>query len=513
MTEPQTPTQTPVPEDLEEAPVASRVSLQGRTLREHTARGTVINAAFQIGLQSLGLVKGLVVAAFLTRTEYGIWGILLITLGTLGWLRQVGVSDKYVQQSEPDQEVAFQKAFSVETVFTAAFFAVSVPVVFLASLVYGREDLIAPGLAVTLLAPLSIFTVPVWCFYRRMEFVRQRALAAVDPVVSFVVTLALAIAGAGYWSLVIGALAGTAALAVSAVAVSPYRLRFRVDRDTLRTYTSFSWPLFAASLSAVVIAQGGFIVGEHELGIAAAGAMALAAAISTYADRVDEVITQTLYPAICAVRDRTELLFESFVKSNRLALMWGFPFGVGMALFADDLVRFVLGARWEPAVVVIQIFGLNAAFNHIGFNWHAFYRAQGNTRPVAVWAFLNMLAFLAAVPALIVADGLRGFGLGMSVVVVVSLVVKAYYLTRLFPGFAMLRHALRAIAPTLPAVAAVLGARLVESGHRSLGLALAELTLYLAVTAGATWLFERALLREVAGYLRGRDERPLEMAT
>ena len=41
-----------------------------------------------------------------------------------------------------------------------------------------------------------------------------------------------------------------------------------------------------------------------------------------------------MYPAICAVQDRLELLRESFVKSNRLALMWAMPFGVGIALFA-----------------------------------------------------------------------------------------------------------------------------------------------------------------------------------
>ena len=41
---------------------------------------------------------------------------------------------------------------------------------------------------------------------------------------------------------------------------------------------------------------------------------------------------------MCAVADRTELLFETFVKSNRLALMWAMPSGLGLALFAPDLV-------------------------------------------------------------------------------------------------------------------------------------------------------------------------------
>lgn len=90
------------------------------------------------------------------------------------------------------------------------------------------------------------------------------------------------------------------------------------------------------------------------LGLAGVGVIVLAATISDYTNRVDSIVTETLYPAICAVRDRSELLAESFVKSNRLALMWGMPFGIGLAMFAPDLVEFVLGSRWRPGVTLIR---------------------------------------------------------------------------------------------------------------------------------------------------------------
>jgi len=101
---------------------------------------------------------------------------------------------------------------------------------------------------------------------------------------------------------------------------------------------SFSGPLVVAGLSAIVLMQASILVGELATGLAGVGAIALAASISQLTDRLDAIITQTLYPAVCAVADRTELLFETFVKSNRLALMWAMPFGLGLALFAPDLV-------------------------------------------------------------------------------------------------------------------------------------------------------------------------------
>ena len=64
------------------------------------------------------------VAAFLSRSEYGIWGILVVVLVSLLWLKQVGIGDKYVQQREGDQALAFQKAFTLELAFNALFMVV-----------------------------------------------------------------------------------------------------------------------------------------------------------------------------------------------------------------------------------------------------------------------------------------------------------------------------------------------------------------------------------------------------
>jgi hypothetical protein len=85
---------------------------------------------------------------------------------------------------------------------------------------------------------------------------------------------------------------------------------------------------------------------------------------------------------------------------------------------------------------------------------------------------------------------------------VVSLTARFYYLAKLFPALGILRHIVRAIAPTIPAAAAVLLLREVIDTDRTLDLALFELAVYVAVTAVMTWVLERPLLREARSYLR-----------
>jgi polysaccharide transporter, PST family len=473
------------------------------SLRTRAARGTLVNAGFTVGIQSLGLLKGLIVAALLTTSEYGVWGLLIVTLGTVTLLKEIGIQDKYVQQEEPDQEAAFQRAFSVDLLANALVFATVLVALPLFALAYGaRWEILAPGLVLALAVPAQTLKTPTWIFYRQLRYGRQRALEAIDPLASFVVTLALAAAGLGYWALVIGFTAGVWIAGLAAVGASPYRLRVRLDRATLREYVRFSWPLLVATGTGMLVPQLAMVVGSRELGLAGAGIITLAGLVITYTDRVDQLITGTLYPAICRVKDRTDVLFEAFVKSNRLALMWGVPFGVGVALFADDLVSYGLGDEWRDAVPLLQVFGLIAALNHVGFNWNAFYSARGDTRPMAIVGPIGLATFVVAVVPLTVAYELDGFAIGMAVLTVVTLAVRNHFIKRLFPEFRMWAYMARAAAPTVPAAAVVLLARAIVP-ERSLAIAIAEVVLYTLVTVAATWFLERPLLREALSYLRG----------
>lgn len=492
------------PGALDPALAGRNIDTGGATLRTHAARGVLLNGAFDAGLAGVSLLRGIITAALLTRSAYGVWGILVVSLGVLARLKYVGISDKYIQQDEPDQEVAFQKAFTLEMLMTGAALvpmALALPFV---AIVYGQSSLLAPGYALLSALVADGLQAPLWIYYRQMNFSRQRWLGAIDPVVGFIVAVVGAIAGLGYWSLALGTIAGAWAGAIAAIATSPYAIRWRYDRGALKVYASFSGPIFITTASGVVLANGAVIATNAHLGLAGVGVVALTANITALTTRLDDMISATLYPAICAIQNRVDLLRESFVKSNRLALMWGVPFGIAVALFAGDLVRFVIGERWHSGIGLLEITGVIAAASQIGFNWDDYFMARSNTVPVAVVNVCAAVATLGVGIPLMFAHGLTGLAIGLAAGTAVDLALRAWYLARLFEGFALLRHALRAILPTVPAVAAVLAMRAAESGARTLGLAIAELAVYVVVTALATWRLEGRLLREAAAYVAGR---------
>ena len=477
-------------------------------LRRTAARGTLVNGTFLVGLNALQLIKNFLAAGLISTSAFGVWGLLTLAVGALTMLKD-GLGNKYVQQEEEDQESAFHKAFTIELLANGALMVLMLVALPGVALLAGNWAIVPPGLVFIATMPAVALKAPVWIFYRDMRFGRQRLLESVDPVVSLAATVGLAVAGFGYWALVVGYFLGVWAGAATAVAFSPIKLKLRLDSETSRQYFSFTWPILIANGGAMLVPSLLILVGERTLGLAGAGMLTLAGSIANYANKVDQIITETMYPAICRVQDRTDVLYEAFVKSNRLDLIWGIPFGVGVALFASDLVEFGLGDKWRPGIIAIQALSLTAAANHLGYNWTAFLRARGDTKAFAIAGPIVVVTFLVVTIPLLILFEMKGLAVGMALMTFVSLLVRAHFLRALFPRYSMLRQAARGIGPVVPGSVCVLLLRAAATGtDRTEAAAFGELAIFLLLTVIATVVMERKLLGEMLSYLRG-GSRPL----
>jgi O-antigen/teichoic acid export membrane protein len=484
-------------------PPVEGVPIQGKRVK--AARGAVINTGFLIGLNLLGLMKGFLIAGFITVAEYGVWGLLLASFAALFGLVQIGVNDKYIQQNSPDQQAAFQVAFTLQLIMSIAFVALVIVVMPIYAVAYGNWEILLPGWIISVAMPATAFQTPLWTFYKRMDYMRQRRLQAIDPVLNVTISLGLAILGFGYWSLVIGTIVGAWASAIVAVRASPYKLAWRYERGTVREYATFSGPLLFQGFCISVIALTPTLAASRALGVSAVGAMAIANNISQYTTKVDRILSGTLYPVVCAVKDRFDLMQEAFLKSNKLGLLWGTPTGLAIVLFTPDIVNFMIGDRWEGAIPVIQAYGAVAVLNQVAVNWTVFFRAIGNTKPIAVGG--AVMAFGAAFIAtpMLLAEGLVGFAFGYGFAVCIYMVVRFMYLKRMFALRLMVMNAVRGMLPGLTAFLVTGGVRLwVDAGERTQTMAIRELGLFAIITIVMTFLFERSLMSELTAYLRNR---------
>ena len=483
--------------------MSERLPFAASELRSRTIRGVAINAAFLVVVELAVLAQALIVARILGPSEIGLYGIVSITVMTLIALKRVGIDEAYVQQDEEDQEREFQLAFSLELALAAAFALLIVAAAPILVVVYDEPRLLWLTLALTYLPLAFALQAPLWIFFRRMDFLRQRSLQAVVPLVTFLVTVPLAVADVGVWSIVIGAFAGNAASVALALRLSPYRLAIRFDREATRRYFQFSWPVLAVTAAGLIAGQGAVLLFKLDGGLTAAGFLVLAVGLTRYADRGDQVISPTVYPVVCAVRDRVRALEELFTAAVRAAAIWSLGFGTLLVLFSPDLVDFLLGDAWEGATVLLQGLGAASALYSLGYTWIAFARGLGRVRQPAVEALVAVVAFGAvAVPAYL-ASGRTAYALAICGSSLAILAVRTYYVRRLLPGVDLGALVLRCVWPVAVAAIPPVALRLaLWGGERDALQAVAELTLFLATYAALVIASERALLRELRGLRR-----------
>jgi O-antigen/teichoic acid export membrane protein len=471
-------------------------------IRRRVGRGVIVNGVFLALVNGLGLLRALIVVALIGPSDYGVWGILAGTLAILLALRQTGIADRYVQQDDGDQAHAFQIALTLQIALSLALLAAACVVMPVISAVYGEPSLLAPGLVLALMLPGLALQTPLAIFHRRLDFARQRLLQSIDPIVAFAVTVPLVAAGAGYWGVVAGAIAGAWAAGGAALWACPYPLRLRWEAAAARRYAHYSWPMLAAAIAGGLMAQALLLGVEESVGLTGAGILALSLTISQWSNRIDQITASTLYPALCAVRDRRDLLVESVAKSSAVGLLWGAPAGLALILFAPALVAHGLGPEWTAGVAVLQATGAVVVVHRIGYAWDSVFRAVGRTREIALNAGLVLGGFLALGLPLILAAGLEGAAAALLVLEALALVSRMTLLQRILPAWRAAAGSLRAAAPALTASAVLLLVRLVAPGDGSLARAAVELAVFTAVTVAGTLVGERALLRELRAYMR-----------
>jgi hypothetical protein len=167
--------------------------------------------------------------------------------------------------------------------------------------VYGDDRLVGLMLASAYLPIAFALQAPLWIFFRRMEYARQRALQAIQPAVSFAVTVPLAASDFGVYSLIVGPLAGY--VVAVAAALAPRRTAWRcasTARPRGATWRSAGrsswrpWPRWWCSRARSGLRPPG--------GLAAVGFLTLAVTVTRYVDRADQIVTATIYPAIAGIQ-------------------------------------------------------------------------------------------------------------------------------------------------------------------------------------------------------------------
>lgn len=445
----------------------------------------------------LVLVAIAILARLLSPAQFGLVAFALIVTALLDTISDLGVSQALILVKTEEVQRKANTAWTVGVLLgvvlttvtallgpvVAAFFHEPALVVMLPVL---GVNFIVRALGVTHFALAQ----------KELDF-RTRTIAEMaDVVVRGAVGIALAIAGAGAYSLVGGYLAGSLAMTATLWMLVAWRPSPGINRADLGSLLRFGGGITTLGIVSAVIANVdyvaiGRVLGKTELGLYTLGFRLPELLIVN----LSVVAGLVLFPAFAGLQRQD--LADAFLSSLQYVLMICMPLAVGLAVLAQPVVLVVFGEQWLRSVAVMQVLALFAFGITIGIPAGIAYKSIGRVDvlvklaiPRAVLAVTSIVVF--------VDDGIVAVAVCQAAVAalfsIIGLALAARLLhTGLHPIWAAARPAIAAGAALGGCVALLDGA--LANPYVTLAVAV---PLGGATYVGVLWLVAPAALRKLA---------------
>lgn len=351
------------------APPDAAADARGDEVDEITtsdARASLLSNSFWISLSEAlktiaSVASALVAARVLSKADFGLMGIVMLTASILNTLTQTGFDQALIQRKD-DVTALLDVAWTWQLLRGVA---LGLLLVVLAPGVaaFYDEPLLTALIAVSALRVVAQggVNIGVLFFKRQLDF---KKLFLINTLQAFV-QAGVAIPAILIWHNVWGLVAGTIAEAVVALIISyiahPYRPRLAWNPQLLRELTGYGKWITGLTIMLFVITQGDDIFVSKYLGAAALGAYQMAYMLSnTPATKIAHVLSQVSFPSYARLQDDPPELRRAFTGVMRATLLLSGPLSVLIAALIPDIVAHVLSPKWAPIISLVQILVISA---------------------------------------------------------------------------------------------------------------------------------------------------------
>jgi O-antigen/teichoic acid export membrane protein len=364
-----------------------------------------------------------ILARFLTPTDYGLIGIATLVTGLAQMIQNMGLDQALIQTDSDISKAA-------DVVFWSN--------LSLSFVMYFLLFLIAPYLAVGIFhEPLAIWVIRIMglqliisafddvqeaLLRRDFQFKQLLGRRIIPSLAPAFISIPLAILGYRYWSLVIGSLVGTTLGVIFLWKVSQWRPSFHFDIATSKALLGFGTLVTIESFQGWALNYGDNLAAGYYLGVAELGNYTFAFTLSVIMlGYLIAPLTNIVYPAFSRLKNDKFELQQSFTEIIRSIALIVFPINFGLTILAGPIITIVFGNKWEGAIVATQILAIMPGLSYLWIINPTLYRAIG--RPDVMPKF-HIFTLLYIIPVYILGGhfGLTGFSIARASVGFVFLI-------------------------------------------------------------------------------------------
>lgn len=330
-------------------------------LRREAARAVPWTILSYGANKAITVLTTIVLARILTPRDFGLVTIAALVVGVIS-LFSHALGNVIVLEHDWDRR-ALATALGVMLAASAAATALGV----LSAPVVARAFDIPAATGVVAVSAAALSYSGLAGFYEALlrRELRTRALFLCQLFQSLLyaaISISLAGAGAGVWSLVVGGLASSAAFAVAVAAAAPSWLWPRWHaRTALRFWHTAKGFLLQSSLWFVSANADYAAVGRY-VGAGGLGAYTMAYRLVEIPNlAIADSVAQVSFPSFARMRRGGLDVRAPYLRVLALVALVACPLAVILSATADPFVAAVLGPRWDSAVDPLMVLGIVGA--------------------------------------------------------------------------------------------------------------------------------------------------------
>ncbi|MEI8063573.1 MAG: oligosaccharide flippase family protein [Verrucomicrobiota bacterium] len=337
------------------------------SLKQKAVHATLWYGGSRAVIQVINWVVTLATTRLLMPGDYGALGIVMLYAGCVDYLNELGLGAALVQRKDlaaEDLDTVFWFGLSTSagmyllTLGVAPFIANFFNQPLLTSLlpVMGLNFLVS-GLRVV---PWNMLT-------RQMDFKRRSIAESFGNLCGGLVTYGMARFGFGVWALVAGFMVPNLAITIQVFFQSPWRPRLRFSFPHLKNLFGFSLNVAGSRIAWYLQDNADtFIIGKR-LGTQALGYYGIAMRLGAETTgRFLSILNQIAFPLYARLQHDHDKLKEYFLAATEFICAAVFPILVGMFLLADDVIPWLMTAKWAPMILPFKILCLTGIFKTLG---------------------------------------------------------------------------------------------------------------------------------------------------
>ena len=339
------------------------------SVTKRSIRGVFALTSRTFTIQIITFLSNFLLTIFLSPQVFGIFFVVSAVMAFLSYFSDIGLAAALIQKKDPVTQEELKTTFTIQQVLVIVLVSIALFLSpFISSLYRLRPDgvILFQALCVAFFLS-SLKTIPSIILERSLKFEKLVLPQIVESLIFSVTSVILAIKGFDLTSFTIAVLLRGVAGVIVMYMVQPWRISLGFSKDAASKLLSFGIPFQANSLLALLKDDLLTVYLGKVLPLAQVGYIGFAQkwAFTPLRLIMDNVIRIT-FPSFSRMQDEKVMLSQALEKTLFAISLLVFPSLAGLVILFPHFLNIIPKySKWEPALLSLGFFALNAAFSSV----------------------------------------------------------------------------------------------------------------------------------------------------